>query len=76
MVISGAVNATGAGTHLVEQPSGERGGQGIRNQPRGGHPMATSVFTQYAIQGLHDHSLRCVSMSFFFSFEAVLRLIQ
>jgi len=65
MVISGAVDATGTGTHLVEQTGGKCGGEGIRNQQRGGHLMATSVFTQYAIQDLHDHSLRCVFFFFF-----------
>ena len=70
VVVAGAVDAARAGTHLVERTDGERGGKGVRNQPRGRHPMATSVFTQYAIQDLHDHSLRYVSTSkFFFSFK-------
>ena len=49
MVIPGAVDITGVGTHLVEQTGGKCGGKGVRNQSRGGHPIATSVFTQYAI---------------------------
>ena len=68
VVIAGAVDAPGAGTHLVERTGVERGGKSIRNQPRGRHPMATSVLTQYAIQDLHDYSLRYVSASKFFFF--------
>ena len=68
VVIAGAVDAPGAGTHLVERTGVERGGKSIRNQPGGRHPMATSVLTQYAIQDLHDYSLRYVSASKFFFF--------
>lgn len=72
VVSAGAIDATRAGTHFVERTCGERGGKGIRDQPRGRHPMATSVFTQYPIQDLHDHSLRYI----LFHFETVPRLTQ
>jgi len=58
VVTAGAIDATRAGTNFVERTGSERGGKGIRDQPRGRHPMATSVFTQYPIQDLYDHSLR------------------
>ena len=68
VVTAGAIDATRAGTHFVERTGGERGGKGVRDQPRGRHPMATSIFTQYPIQDLYDHTLRYVSMSKIFFF--------
>jgi hypothetical protein len=38
----------------MERASNERGGTSTGNQPRGGLPMATSIFTEHAVRSVHD----------------------
>jgi hypothetical protein len=43
------------------------GGTSVGYQPGGGHTMASSIFTQWAIQDLHDYDLITVRFTLFFS---------
>ena len=63
MVIAGAHDAARAGPHFVGWTCLDRGGKGVGDQPRGGHSLASSIFTQHTIRDLRDHDLTTVSLS-------------
>jgi len=58
MVIAGARDAARAGPHFVGWTIRRgRRGKSVGDQPGGGHSMASSIFTQHALQDLRDHDL-------------------